>query len=40
MEMIPADKPGQKTVMIFEKMKFDIKIDESFFSQQNMKKVK
>lgn len=40
LEMIPADKPGQKTVMIFEKMKFDIKIDESFFSQQNMKKVK
>jgi outer membrane lipoprotein-sorting protein len=40
MEMIPADKPGQKTIMIFEKMKFDIKIDESFFSQQNMKKVK
>jgi outer membrane lipoprotein-sorting protein len=40
MEMIPADKPGQKTVMIFEKMKFNIKIDESFFSQQNMKKVK
>jgi len=40
MEMIPADKPGQKTIMIFEKMKFDIKIDETFFSQQNMKKVK
>ena len=40
LEMIPADKPGQKTIMIFEKMKFDIKIDESFFSQQNMKKVK
>jgi outer membrane lipoprotein-sorting protein len=39
LEMIPADKPGQKTVMIFEKMKFDIKIDESFFSQQNMKKI-
>lgn len=40
LEMIPADKPGQKTIMIFEKMDFDIKIDESFFSQQNMKKVK
>ena len=40
LEMIPADKPGQKTIMIFEKMDFDIKIDEAFFSQQNMKKVK
>ena len=40
LEMIPADKPGQKTIMIFKKLKFDIKIDESFFSQQNMKKVK
>lgn len=40
LEMIPADKPNQKTIMIFEKMDFDIKIDESFFSQQNMKKVK
>jgi len=40
LEMIPADKPGQKTVMIFKNIEFDIKIDESFFSQQNMKKVK
>jgi outer membrane lipoprotein-sorting protein len=40
MEMIPADKPGQKTIIIFEKMDFDVKIDESFFSQQNMKKIK
>lgn len=40
LEMIPADKPGQKTVLIFKNIEFDIKIDESFFSQQNMKKVK
>jgi outer membrane lipoprotein-sorting protein len=40
LEMIPADKPNQKTIMIFEKMDFDIKIDESFFSQQNMKKIR
>ena len=39
MEMIPADKPSQKTVMVFNKIKFNIKIDETFFSQQNMKKV-
>lgn len=40
LEMIPADKPGQKTVLIFKNIEFDVKIDESFFSQQNMKKVK
>ncbi len=40
MEMIPADKPGQKTVMIFEKIDFDIDIDDSFFSIQNMKRIR
>lgn len=40
LEMIPADKPGQKTIMIFKDIEFDVKIDEAFFSQQNMKKVK
>ena len=39
-EMIPVDKPGQKTVMDYLKIKFNIKIDESFFSQQNMKRVR
>lgn len=40
LEMIPADKPGQKTILIFKNIEFDIKIDEAFFSQQNMRKVK
>jgi outer membrane lipoprotein-sorting protein len=40
MEVVPADKPNQKTVMTIEKYDFDIEVDESFFSQQNMKKVK
>jgi outer membrane lipoprotein-sorting protein len=40
LEMIPADKPGQKTILIFKNIEFDVKIDEAFFSQQNMKKVK
>ncbi len=39
-EMIPLEKPGQKTVMDYNDMKFNIKIDESFFSQQNMKRVR
>ena len=40
MEMIPADEPGNKTIIIFRNMKFSVKIDESFFSQQNMKRVR
>ncbi len=39
-EMIPHDDPGQKTVMDYTDMEFNIKIDESFFSQQNMKRVR
>ena len=40
MEMIPADEPGNKTIIIFKNMKFSVKIDESFFSQQNMKRIR
>lgn len=40
MEMIPSDKKNQKTVMIFETIQFDTPIDDSFFSPDNMKKVK
>jgi len=40
MEMIPADKKGQKTIMIFEDTKFNVPLKEDFFSIQNMKKIK
>ena len=40
MEMIPADKEGHKTIMIFEDMDFEVPLKEDFFSIQNMKKVK
>jgi outer membrane lipoprotein-sorting protein len=40
MEMVPVTKKGQKTVMHFDVMQFNVPIDESFFSQQNMKKVR
>jgi outer membrane lipoprotein-sorting protein len=40
LEMIPEDKPGQKTVMDYLKIEFNIKINDSFFSQQNMKRVR
>ncbi len=40
MEMIPADKEGDKTILDTEEMEFDVDITESFFSQQNMKRIK
>jgi len=40
LEIIPADEPGNKTIVIIKKMKFNINIDQEFFSQQNMKRVK
>lgn len=40
MEMIPAGKKGQKTIMLFENTDFDIPLKEDFFSIQNMKQIK
>jgi outer membrane lipoprotein-sorting protein len=40
MEMIPADKEGHKTILIFDEIDFDVDLDESFFSQQNMRRVR
>jgi len=39
MEIIPADKPGQRTVVYIISSEFNVKLDEGFFSQQNMKRV-
>ena len=39
MEMVPADKPGNKTIMTTISMKFDIEVEESFFTTRNMKSV-
>jgi len=40
MEMMPADKKGNKTVLIYNSLLFDKPIEESFFSTQNMQRVK
>jgi len=40
LEMIPEDKPGQKTIMVFEQIKFNVDLKETFFSIQNMKRIK
>ena len=39
-EMAPVDKPGQKTIFIYNDIQFNAKMDASFFSQQNMKRVR
>ena len=39
MEMIPIDEKGQKTIITYEKMQFNIDISQRFFSIQNMKNV-
>lgn len=36
-EMQPADKPDNKTILIFQKAQFDFEIPTDFFSQQNMR---
>jgi outer membrane lipoprotein-sorting protein len=40
MEMIPAEEPQNKTVIEYLYMEFDLDIDQSFFSLQNMKRVR
>jgi outer membrane lipoprotein-sorting protein len=40
LEILPADKEGHKTQIIFKTMKFNVKLKKSFFSQKNMKKRK
>ncbi len=40
LEMIPQNKPGHKTILDYQKLKFNIKIRSSFFSVQNMKRVR
>jgi hypothetical protein len=38
MHMRPADKPGERTTMLYHDLEFDIDIDESFFSLQTLKR--
>lgn len=39
-EVVPIEKEGQKTIMEFKYIEFNINIEESFFSIQNMKRVR
>jgi outer membrane lipoprotein-sorting protein len=40
LEVIPADKPGNRTVLEYKEIKFDIEIEEGFFSQQNLRRIR
>jgi len=40
LEMMPTDKPGNKTIFEYIEIEFDKKIDDRFFSKQNMKRIK
>jgi outer membrane lipoprotein-sorting protein len=39
-EIIPEDNPGNKTIVVLKDIVFDKPIEESFFSQQNMKRIR
>jgi len=38
MDMHPVDKPGERTTMRYDQLEFDIDVDQSFFSLQNLKR--
>ncbi len=40
MEMLPADEPGNKTVMIYKSIQFNVAIDDATFSVEQMKRLK
>ena len=40
MEMIPAEESDKKTIIIYDKLDFDVSLEDSFFSMQNMKRIR
>ena len=36
-EMLPADKPGHKTIMIYKSIQYNRPIDDGFFTPEKMK---
>ena len=39
-EMIPIDRTGEKTIFIYNKIEFNYNVNETFFSERNMKRVR
>ncbi|MDH5608482.1 MAG: outer membrane lipoprotein-sorting protein [Cyclobacteriaceae bacterium] len=40
MEMIPAENPEQKTIILYQDFAYNVELDESFFSIQNLKQIR
>jgi hypothetical protein len=40
LEVIPVGKPGHKTSFVYESLAFDVNLQESFFSLQNLKRLR
>jgi len=40
MEIVPADEPDKRTILILNEMTFNQPISDNFFSQQNMKRIR
>lgn len=40
LEMIPVDDPGNKTILVYKNLEFDLLIDDQFFSLQNIKRLR
>lgn len=40
LELVPEEEEGNKTILLFEDIDFNVKIPDQFFSQQNMKRVR
>ncbi len=38
--LTPADKPDQRTILEYAELEFDIEIEESFFTQANMRRIR
>jgi len=39
-ELVPAEEPGRRTILKIIEVNFNIRLEESFFSQQNMKTIR
>jgi outer membrane lipoprotein-sorting protein len=40
MTLIPADRPNNRTILTYSRMDFNVPLAESFFTQQNMRRVR
>lgn len=40
MTLTPDDNPDQRTIMVYENLEFDVDLNESFFTQQNMRRIR